>query len=118
MQVMPSVGAALARAERIAPWDPELLYEPDVNVRLGVLHLRSFTGHYAHPALALAAYNAGPSRVARWSARRGGKDPELFVERIRFAETRGYVCNVLTSRDVYAALYNWEEPRREGRGAN
>jgi soluble lytic murein transglycosylase len=108
MQVMPSVGKALARAEGITPWDPALLYEPDVNIRLGVTHLGSFTRHYAHPALGLAAYNAGPSRVARWATRRGGKDPELFVERIRFPETRSYVCNVLRSRDMYAALYHWE----------
>ena len=46
--------------------------------------------------------------MARWSKRRGGKDPELFVERIRFTETRGYVCNVLTARDMYSALYDWD----------
>ena len=107
MQVMPRVGRALARAERITPWDPALLYDPDVNVRLGVLHLRSFTEHYRQPSFALAAYNAGGSRVARWSKRRGGTDPELFVERIRFTETRGYVRTVLRSRDLYAALYDW-----------
>jgi soluble lytic murein transglycosylase len=107
MQVMPGVGKALARAERITPWDPAMLYEPEVNIRLGVTHLRSFTGHYRHPALALAAYNAGPGRVARWSRRPGAKDPELFVERIRFAETQGYVRTVLRSRDLYAALYDW-----------
>jgi soluble lytic murein transglycosylase len=106
MQMMPWV--AVARAERIPHWDAALLYQPDVNIRLGVLHLGAFTGHYAHPALALAAYNAGQSRVARWSNRSGGKDPELFVERIRFAETRGYVCNVLVGRAAYAALYDWD----------
>ncbi|HWJ24380.1 MAG TPA: transglycosylase SLT domain-containing protein [Gemmatimonadaceae bacterium] len=107
MQMMPRVAASLARAERIAPWDAASLYEPDVNIRLGVLHLSAFTRHYPHPALALAAYNAGQSRVARWSKRTGGQDPELFVERIRFAETRGYVCNVLVGRAAYAALYDW-----------
>lgn len=114
MQVMPFVGKALARAERITPWDPAMLYDPEVNVRLGVVHLRSFTRRYPHPALALAAYNAGPSRVARWRQRPGARDPELFVERIRFTETRGYVRNVLRSRDFYAALYDWDgEPRSD-----
>jgi soluble lytic murein transglycosylase len=88
-----------------------MLYDPEVNIRLGVIHLRSFTSHYSHPALALAAYNAGGSRVARWSKRPGGKDPELFIERIRFTETRGYVRTVLRSRDMYAALYDWERLR-------
>ena len=108
MQVMPVVGKALARAEKIAPWDPSMLYQPEVNVRLGVLHLKTFTRQYSHETLALAAYNAGPSRVARWRKRPGGRDPELFVERIRFTETRGYVRAVLRSRDFYSALYDWE----------
>jgi soluble lytic murein transglycosylase len=107
MQVMPRVAKAVARAEKITPWDPSLLYDPRVNIRLGVSHLSSFTRHYGKPELALAAYNAGPKGVARWSRRPGGKDPELFVERIRFAETQGYVRNVLRSRDMYAALYDW-----------
>ncbi|HUF28466.1 MAG TPA: transglycosylase SLT domain-containing protein [Gemmatimonadaceae bacterium] len=111
MQVMPNVGRALARSEKITPWDPAMLYDPDINVRLGVIHLRSFTRHYSHETLALAAYNAGPGRVARWVTRPGGRDPELFVERIRFPETRGYVRNVLRSRDMYAALYDWGEGR-------
>jgi soluble lytic murein transglycosylase len=114
MQVMPRVAEALARAERIEPWDVERLYDPEVNIRLGVAHLGSFTGHYRHPALALAAYNAGPGRVARWTTRAGAADPELFVETIRFTETRGYVRTVLRSRDLYAALYEWEtDPRRD-----
>jgi soluble lytic murein transglycosylase len=107
MQMMPAVGKALARSERIRPWDVEMLYDPSVNIRLGVVHLKSFIRHYGSPELALAAYNAGPGRVARWSSRTGGKDPEVFVERIRFAETKHYVRNVLRSRDMYAALYDW-----------
>ena len=114
MQVMPFVGRALARSEKITPWDPAMLYDPEINVRLGVVHLRSFTRHYPHPALALAAYNAGPGRVARWRQRPGARDPELFVERIRFTETRGYVRNVLRSRDFYAALYDWNDDEPEG----
>jgi soluble lytic murein transglycosylase len=108
MQVMPRVAKSLARAEKITPWDAAMLYDPEMNVRLGVIHLRSFTSHYSHPALALAAYNAGPGRVARWSKRPGARDPELFIERIRFTETRGYVRTVLRSRDMYAALYDWD----------
>jgi soluble lytic murein transglycosylase len=107
MQVMPRVAKAVARAEKIGPWDPSLLYDPRINIRLGVSHLSAFTRHYGKPELALAAYNAGPTGVARWSRRPGGKDPELFVERIRFAETQDYVRNVLRSRDMYAALYDW-----------
>ena len=109
MQMMPAVGKELARYEKVKPFDVEMLYDPSVNIKLGVAHLKSFMRHYRSPELALAAYNAGPGRVARWSSRTGGTDPELFVERIRFAETKHYVRNVVRSRDMYAALYDWEK---------
>jgi len=48
---------------------------------------------------ALAAYNAGPSRVARWS---GGEVPvDQWVDSLPFGETREYVQAVLT----YAVIY-------------
>lgn len=109
MQVMPAVGAALARSLDFPHWDPVLLYQPDVNVQLGVRHLAGALGRYSHPAYALAAYNAGDSRAKRWSAKRGGNDPELFVERIPFTETRDYVRIILRNRELYRALYRWPE---------
>jgi soluble lytic murein transglycosylase len=107
MQVMPSVGAALARSLGFPRWDPVLLYQPDVNVQLGVRHLAGAIRRYSHPAYALAAYNAGDSRARRWSAKPGGNDPELFVERIPFTETRDYVRIILRNRELYRALYRW-----------
>ena len=107
MQVMPSVGAALARARKIAPWDPVLLYQPDVNVILGTTHLAGFLGQYPAPEYALAAYNAGPGRVSTWRKKAGVSDPLLFVERIPFVETRDYVRIVLRNRALYEALYEW-----------
>jgi soluble lytic murein transglycosylase len=55
----------------------------------------------------LAAYNAGGSRVTRWSAKAGADDPELFAERIPFAETRDYVRLVQRNAQVYRTLYEW-----------
>jgi soluble lytic murein transglycosylase len=119
MQVMPAVGSAVARSLGIVAWDPVLLYQPEVNLAIGTRHLRAFLSEYgvgpsgaaAAPgwsglARALAAYNAGQSRVARWSVRLGVEDPELFIERIPFPETRDYVRVVLRDVDLYRALYS------------
>jgi soluble lytic murein transglycosylase len=103
------VGAALARSLGFPRWDPVLLYQPDVNVQLGVRHLAGAIRRYSHPAYALAAYNAGDSRARRWSAKPGGDDPELFVERIPFTETRDYVRIILRNRELYRALYRWPD---------
>ena len=104
MQVMPAIGKAIARSLRYPYWNPDLLFEPDVNVELGITHLRAMLSG-RDPIRALAAYNAGDGRVARWSKKPGAADPEVFIERIPFVETRDYVRVVLRNRDLYRALY-------------
>ncbi len=106
MQVMPSIGRQLAEARRLGPWDPALLDDPGINLSLGVAHLATFQSQEGGSLeRTLAAYNAGPSRVRLWAAKRGADDPEVFVERIPFTDTRDYVRAIVHGRDVYAALY-------------
>ena len=110
MQIMPAVGQQIARARGFPVWDPALLFEPDVNLELGTAHLRASLSEESNRVRALAAYNAGASRVARWSRKRGVSDPELFIERIPFAETRGYVRAIQRNQDIYRSLYAWAAP--------
>jgi peptidoglycan lytic transglycosylase len=106
MQVMPSIGRGLAQARGIGPWDPSLLDVPGINLMLGIAHLATFRAlERGDLVRTLAAYNAGPSRVTTWSAKRGVDDPEVFVERIPFVETRDYVRAILRGREIYTALY-------------
>ncbi|NNG16847.1 MAG: transglycosylase SLT domain-containing protein [Gemmatimonadales bacterium] len=108
MQIMPDVGRRVARAEGFPFWDPVLLYQPDVSLQLGVTHLRDLLRRSSDLPHVLAAYNAGTSRLDRWLMRPGADDLEVFIERIPFRETRGYVRAVLRNRDVYRLLYSWE----------
>ena len=105
MQIMPEVGRQLAAAHRFTTWDVALLYQPDVSLQLGTSHLAELLRGYPDVPRALAAYNAGSSRVARWSTKVGVEDPEVFVERIPFTETRDYVRIVQRNREMYRALY-------------
>ena len=107
MQLLPSVGAAIAKGRGYPLWNPALLFEPDVSLQLGTLHLASSMRGAENPVRALAAYNAGASRVARWSNRPGVGDPELFTEWIPFTETRDYVRVVMRNAAVYARMYGW-----------
>ena len=108
MQVMPDVGRILARSLSFPVWDPVLLYQPDVNAKLGTRHLADLFRQYDELPHILAAYNAGASRVERWKTKAGVEDPEMFTERIPYVETRDYVRIVLRNRDLYRALYGWE----------
>jgi soluble lytic murein transglycosylase-like protein/TolA-binding protein len=107
-QVMPELGERLARELEYPLWDPVLLYQPDVSIQLGAVHLGELFGRYEQPAHILAAYNAGASRVERWSKRIGVDDPEVFAERISFVETRDYVRIIQRNEDIYRALYGAE----------
>jgi soluble lytic murein transglycosylase len=105
MQIMPSVGEAIARSKRYPMWDAALLFEPNVSLELGTSHLRAALSEYSSLPRALAAYNAGGSRVNRWAKRTGAADPEIFTERISFTETRDYVRIVLRNVELYRALH-------------
>lgn len=105
MQIMPTVGRQLASGEDYHIWDAELLYQPDVSLELGTTHLAGLVRGYAHVSHALAAYNAGSSRAKRWLEKAGTDDPEVFVERIPFRETRDYVRIILRNRELYHSLY-------------
>jgi soluble lytic murein transglycosylase len=105
MQLMPNVARAIWRGP--GTWNPALLFRPEVNIALGVRHLDTALAGWPDPAFALAAYNAGGTRVRRWRRQPGTSDPELFIERIPYAETRDYVRVVLRSREFYRSLYTF-----------
>lgn len=101
MQLMPDTARDMAQALGL-PFDPQrLLDDPGYNLRLGRAYLEQLLARYdQQPALALAAYNAGPGRVDEWLQRFG--DPRLgevsteaWVESIPFAETRAYTRSIL-----------------------
>jgi soluble lytic murein transglycosylase len=107
MQVLPSVGAEVSRSLDFPLWNPALLFDADANLQLGTSHLASFIKQYGALPRVLAAYNAGGSRVSRWSTRAGVDDPEIFAERIPFVETRDYVRLVQRNQAIYKILYEW-----------
>jgi soluble lytic murein transglycosylase len=107
MQLMPDVGKSVASAKGISSWDPQMLYDPATNIKLGTSHLSVLMRKYPEVVRALAAYNAGESRVEKWATKTGAGDPEVFTERIPFVETRDYVRTILRNRAYYQALYQW-----------
>ncbi len=106
MQVLPSVGAEIARSMKYPVWSPSLLFDADVNLQLGTSHLAAATRQYDDVVKVLAAYNAGDSRVERWSKKpSASSDPEMFAEQIPFVETRDYVRIVQRNAEMYRVLY-------------
>jgi soluble lytic murein transglycosylase len=88
---------------RPAPSDKDLL-EPAVAADLGAWYLAELLGRFRDPAVAVAAYNAGPRAVAPW-AKSGLAEPlDVWVEEIPFKETRRYVKIVIGAWSAYRLL--------------
>lgn len=105
MQLLPSTAERVASSRGLPP-PADQLYEPDVNVTLGVAHLADLLRLYGgDPLKAFAAYNGGEEAVARWQQRFGGLPPDEFVESITYRETRDYVKKVMGNYRRYQQLY-------------
>ncbi len=104
MQVLPSTAASWSRRLHLT-YSESRLRDPDFNLRIGCLHLASLLRRYSTLELALAAYNAGETRIAAWKKQGRGTDAAEFVESIPFSETQEYVKTVLATARIYRALY-------------
>lgn len=108
-QVMPATGRGIAQALGVTDFRDTDLYRPDLSVRFGAFYIsRQLAAMNGSLEGALAAYNGGPGNARRWSGGAPITDPDLFVERIDFSETRNYVKSVIAQYDVYRRLYRWE----------
>jgi soluble lytic murein transglycosylase len=104
MQIMPATGKKLAKQAAIRRYTSKKLLQADTNITLGAKYLASLMQQYGKEELALAAYNAGNTRVDRWLKEFGNVDMVEFVEQIPFSETRGYVKQVLSNKSHYNLL--------------
>jgi soluble lytic murein transglycosylase len=99
MQLMPSTGAAVARKAGLKPSVREL-YDIERNIDLGSIYYRQLLERFdGKRPLALAAYNAGPSRVQHWITEEAPMD--VWIETIPYRETRDYVKAVLAYSVVF-----------------
>ncbi|MDA1089017.1 MAG: lytic transglycosylase domain-containing protein [Proteobacteria bacterium] len=110
MQLMPHTALKVAQRLQLPFSRRRLVTDAAYNMTLGQAYLsellESFKGSYV---LALAAYNAGPSRASQWMRMNGdlrNKDVDSidWVERIPISETRNYVQRVLENLQVYRRL--------------
>lgn len=105
MQILPSEGRALAREEGITHFQTFQLLDPVTNIRLGTRYLREMLDRFGGvQEYALAAYNAGDSRVVVWKAAGPYTGMDEFIESIPFTQTREYVEAILRNEETYRAI--------------
>lgn len=106
MQMMPATARMAAKVKGKGQFNPLLLTEPDLNIKLGTRYLRELLDTYHQDTVyALAAYNAGSGTVNRWRTSFGHLSRDEFVENIPYRETRDYVKKIIGYMAVYRAVY-------------
>lgn len=109
MQIIPTTGDY---ANNQMQWDDNYqtddLLLPYPNINMGVYYIDLQRDYFDGEWIpALAAYNAGPGNTALWMEMAEG-DIDLFVEIIRFAETRNYILHITETYHAYSVLYSTE----------
>ncbi len=118
MQVVPPTAVQISKRLAVDAPAPDELFAADVNLRFAAWYLSQLIARFGHPALAAAAYNAGPGPVSRWLSERGELPLDLFVERIPYKETRAYVKQVVADYFTYHQLYEGAPKGPNGPGFN
>jgi soluble lytic murein transglycosylase len=109
MQIMKDTANDWATAERFTLYAHSQLYNPAKNTECGAWYLRRLLTRYRHTdnpvVYALAAYNAGPSRVARWSQGAAATNSFELVRQMNFPGTRKYVESVTKRYEYYRRTF-------------
>jgi soluble lytic murein transglycosylase len=109
LQVMPITARHVCRDYKLRCDIKRLLTDPPYNTMISSAYVADRMGEFGGSyLLGIAGYNAGPGRARQWIAEFGDPrdpsvDPEDWIHRIPFEETREYVQKVLSNVQIYRA---------------
>jgi soluble lytic murein transglycosylase len=109
MQILPSTGRRWGRRLGIRSVTARRLTVAEINVRIGTAYFADLKRQFGSDHAALAAYNAGESRVVRWQRERPGVAQDEFIDDIPFPETQNYVRRILGTAEDYRRLHGSRE---------
>jgi len=106
MQIMENTAKEVAGKANIRLEDTELLYEPAININIGIAYLDTLIKKYnGNELLALIAYNAGIGNVDKWIKEGTIKSTGEDIEHVPFKETNMYVRKIVKNYRIYKELY-------------
>jgi soluble lytic murein transglycosylase len=106
MQLMPGTARWVAKQLARNDYQPAQIGNTDLNTQFGAFYFKYWLERLDKmPALAAAAYNAGPGRAQAWRPA-APVEGAIWVETIPFNETRDYVKKVLANAMIYNQSFN------------
>ena len=108
MQIGESTGQWGSEVLAIDSYTSDMLYDPEVNIRIGTWYLNQLNKEFDNNLdLVLAAYNAGSGNVSKWlldeEYSKNGED----IHTIPFEETKNYLKRVNLNYEVYSRVYKY-----------
>jgi tetratricopeptide (TPR) repeat protein len=123
MQVLPGTGEEVAQRLGVI-WQPDLMTQNTptgraYNMAIGTSYLSDRLAKYRNQTMALAAYNAGDTRVDSWIAkfgdpRKGEISEAAWISKIPFRETRDYVQTINAAMGNNWVVGYWPTIERTG----
>jgi len=117
MQMIPPTAREIAEELKLGKLAlPDDLFDPSRNVPMGTHYVAKMLNQFkGHVPLALAAYNAGPTRMDRWlrsrpslkgleTTRTSTPEAELWIDELPYTETSQYVKSILRNILIYRML--------------
>ncbi|HHY78739.1 MAG TPA: lytic transglycosylase domain-containing protein [Clostridiales bacterium] len=106
MQIKPSTGEWIGNQLRIKDFEEEMLYDPEINIKMGCWYINYLIKYYNdNKHLALAAYNGGQGNVNKWLKDEKFSDDGITLKNIPFEETRRYIQKVNKVYNIYKKVY-------------
>lgn len=110
MQIQgPTLEWAVYREGEDAQVTADDLFDPEVNIKYGVMLLSLFIKEFEHTDVALCSYHAGWGNVKKWLQDPEYSDDGETLKEIPFGDTSAYVERVLGARDRYQELYDLKQ---------
>jgi peptidoglycan lytic transglycosylase len=113
MQLLPSTGRQYAKLLHLPKFSLSMLTTAESNIKMGTAYFADLVQQFGGLHFALATYNAGPSRIAKWIAAKPGLERDEFIDDIPFPETQNYVKRILGTAEDYRRLYGPDSPAGE-----
>lgn len=106
MQIANITGNWAAEELNISGYHEEILFNPDINIKIGCWYLDKLKKEFKNNiGNVLAAYNAGSGNVNKWLCDKKYSDDGKELTEIPFGETRDYIKKVNRNFKIYKYLY-------------
>lgn len=103
MQIMDTTAQEVANKNNIE-LDNANIFEPGINIKIGVIYISELIDKYKKIELALAAYNAGIGNVDKWISQGIINKEASNIENVPYKETNMYIRKVMRDYKIYKKI--------------